>query len=138
MASPKTTSTSSPAAPASVAGSASDASAPDSKPKILLHPVAVVDSPLAKGASLGRVAVLLSLLAWRMDGLVRDPVSTLWVSLPVVAAVQVGYAAVCLPPAGSSAGKKSRPGEKKKNVEGGSNAVSVCISNLCQNLYIHI
>ncbi|KGQ07396.1 Glycosylphosphatidylinositol anchor biosynthesis protein 11 [Beauveria bassiana D1-5] len=94
--------------------------AAEAKPKILLHPVPVYDSPLAKGVSVGRVAVLLGLLAWQMDNLVADPVSTLWRALPVVAAVQAVYAVLCIPPAGSpgKAGKKPRPGEKARKNDG--------------------
>lgn len=50
--------------------------------------------------------------------LVADPVPTMWASLPVVALLQVVYAALCLPMAGSGAAggksKKPRPGDKKK------------------------
>ncbi|TQV94988.1 GPI-anchor biosynthesis protein PIG-F [Cordyceps javanica] len=100
------------------------------RPKILLHPVPVYDSPLAKGVSLGRVAVLLSLLAWGMDGLVADPASALRRALPAVAAVQAVYAALCIPPAGSpvKAAKKPRPGEKaRKNDAGAAGAISSVI-----------
>lgn len=95
----------------------SSAQAADSKPKGTMAPVPVFNTPLAKGISFGRVAVLLSLLALRFDALVKDPASTLQTSIPVVALLQVAYAVVCLPVAGSSiskVGKKARPGEKKK------------------------
>ncbi|OAA70984.1 GPI biosynthesis protein Pig-F [Akanthomyces lecanii RCEF 1005] len=108
--------------------SASEVAAVDTKLKILLHPIPVYDSPLAKGVSLGRVAVLLSLLAWQMDNLVADPASALRRALPVVAAIQAVYAALCIPPAGSSlskTGKKPRPGEKLKKNDGGTNPITV-------------
>lgn len=108
--------------------SASEVAAADTKSKILLHPVPTYDSPLAKGVSLGRVAVLLSLLAWQMDSLVADPTSTLRRALPAVAGIQAVYAALCIPPAGSSlskTGKKPRPGEKLKRNDGGANPITV-------------
>lgn len=48
--------------------------------------------------------------------LVADPVPTMWASLPVVALLQIVYAALCLPIAGSVSGKnkKQRAGDKKK------------------------
>ncbi|KAJ6780234.1 hypothetical protein PWT90_08231 [Aphanocladium album] len=105
--------------------------ATDAKPKILLHPVAVYDSPLAKGVSFGRIAVLLSLLAWQMDNLIAHPAPTLRRALPAVAAVQLAYAALSIPPAGSpsskAAGKKPRPGEKLKKSDGGANPISSAI-----------
>ncbi|EGX95621.1 GPI-anchor biosynthesis protein, putative [Cordyceps militaris CM01] len=107
---------------------AADADA-DTRPKILLHPVPIYDSPLAKGVSVGRVAVLLGLLAWGMDSLVADPASALQRALPVVAAVQAVYATLCIPPAGSAsrAGKKPRPGEKTKKNDGSTSVISSVI-----------
>ncbi|KAI1808037.1 GPI biosynthesis protein family Pig-F-domain-containing protein [Daldinia bambusicola] len=61
--------------------------------------------------------LLVSLLLARFKALVADPVSALSSALPVVVAVQVTYAVVCLPAVGSGAAKparKPRPGEKKK------------------------
>lgn len=124
MSSSKTTTT-----PPSTADAAAAAAA-DAKPKILLPPVPVHDSPLAKGVSFGRIAVLLGLLAWQMDSLVADPVSTLRTALPAVAAVQLAYAVLCIPPAGSTlsggaGSKKLRPGEKAKKSDAGVNSISV-------------
>lgn len=111
------------------AATVSTASAsPDSKAKIQLHPVPVLDTPLAKGVSLGRVATLLALLAIRMNALIADPVSTLQSALPVVAVIQVAYAAICIPVAGSplaKGAKKARPGERKKPDASGANPISV-------------
>lgn len=54
--------------------------------------------------------------------LVADPVPVMWTSLPVIAVLQVVYALVCLPMAGSGSGagknKKQRLGEKKKAGDG--------------------
>ncbi|KAM3441869.1 hypothetical protein MY4824_001283 [Beauveria thailandica] len=122
MSSAKTTTTT--AAAASPGPEAAEA-----KPKILLHPVPVYDSPLAQGVSVGRVAVLLGLLAWQMDNLIADPASTLSRALPVVAAVQAVYVVLCIPPAGSpgKAGKKPRLGEKARKNDGGVNPISSAI-----------
>lgn len=83
-----------------------------------LQPVPILDTPLARGIAFGRPAILLGLFAAGINSLVDDPVSTLLTSLPVVAAVQIGYAVVAVPPAGpeqAQASRKARPGEKKKN-----------------------
>jgi phosphatidylinositol glycan class F len=99
--------------------------------KSTLSPIPVFDTPLAKGISFGRIATLLGLLALRMDALITDPVLTLKTSLPVVAAIQVAYAVLCIPVAGtqvSKASKKARPGDRKKADTSGPNPVSVCFS----------
>jgi len=96
--------------------------------KSTLSPVGVFDTPLAKGISFGRIATLLGLLALRMDALITDPVTTLKTLLPVVAAIQVAYAVLCIPVAGtqlSKASKKARPGERKKADNSGPNPISV-------------
>lgn len=94
-----------------------------------VQPAAVLDTTLAKSLSAGRPALLLSLLVLRFYSLVAEPVSTLYTALPVVAAVQVAYAVVCLPVAGAQTaktGKKSRPGEKKKSDATGPFPSAVC------------
>lgn len=93
-----------------------------------VHPIPVLDTPLAKGISLARPALLLGLLVARFDALVSDPASALWSALPVVAAIQAAYAVLCLPGAGSQlarSAKKPRPGERKKNDMTGPNPISV-------------
>lgn len=79
-----------------------------------VYAVPVLDSPLAKGFAFGRPAIVIGALASGMSYLVADPTWALWVSLPALALMQVGYAISALPPAGSSAVVKPRPGEKKK------------------------
>lgn len=78
----------------------------------------MLEGPLARGVALARPAVLLGLLAYRFEALVAWPSRTLQEALPVVTAVQVLYAVLSLPPAGSqlyrAAAKRGRPGEKKK------------------------
>ncbi|KAK0390520.1 hypothetical protein NLU13_0024 [Sarocladium strictum] len=85
-----------------------------------LAPVALLDSPVSVAVAHSLPAVYLALLGVRFGALVRDPVSELQASLPVVAAGQLAYAVLCLPVAGSQQAKstrKARPGEKKKNNE---------------------
>lgn len=93
-----------------------------------LQPVAVRDTPLAKGLATGRPALLLALLAWRFDSLVAEPVCTLQTALPVVAAVQIAYVTLGLPGAGTQTAKpskKARPGEKKRADATGPNTIVV-------------
>ncbi|XP_044717176.1 GPI biosynthesis protein family pig-F domain-containing protein [Hirsutella rhossiliensis] len=98
-----------------------------------VHPIPVLDTPLAKGLSFARPALLLGLLAARFDALVSDPVSTLWSALPVVAVIQAVYAVLCLPGAGSQlakAARKPRPGERKKNDMTGPDPISTALLSL--------
>ena len=64
-------------------------------------PVALLSSVSAQAFAHIQPAVLLSLYALRFCDLVTDPAATLATSLPVVAALQVAYVVLCLPPAGS-------------------------------------
>lgn len=108
-------------------------------PAAVVHPIPVLDTPLAKGVSLARPALLLGLFAARLDALISDPVSTLWSALPVVAAIQAVYAVLCLPGAGSQLAKparKTRPGERKKNDTMGPNPVSVKKPPLYQSVTV--
>ncbi|KAK8138771.1 hypothetical protein PG984_002151 [Apiospora sp. TS-2023a] len=86
----------------------------------LCRAMPILPSPLAQAIRHVHPVLLLSLFYLRFGALVRDPVPTLLNSLPVVAALQVAYAVICLPAAGSSAAvqpaKKLRPGEKRKTV----------------------
>lgn len=108
-------------------------SAPTAKaPAAAPQPVAIFDTPLAKGLAAGRPAALLGLLVLRLDSLVAEPVFALQTALPVVAVVQAAYAVLCLPVAGSQAAKparKSRPGEKKRSEATGPIPVVVSSSN---------
>ncbi|KAH6609564.1 cytochrome P450 [Trichoderma cornu-damae] len=104
----------------------SSAQATDSTAKTTVAPVPTFDSAVSKGVSLGRVAVLLGLLTARFNDLVAEPALALQSSLPIVAAVQVVYAVLCLPAAGSQqakAAKKPRPGEKKRPEAAGTSSV---------------
>lgn len=80
----------------------------------------IADEPLSRAIAVARPALLLALLGGGMKTLVATPVWALKYSLPIIAAVQVAYAVVCLPVAGSSLAK-ARKG--KKNANG--NTVSV-------------
>ncbi|EHK25551.1 uncharacterized protein TRIVIDRAFT_33055 [Trichoderma virens Gv29-8] len=110
---------------------APSAQATDAKPKTTVAAVPTFDNALSKGVSFGRVAVLLGLLAAQFNDLVAEPVLTLQSALPVVAVVQVAYAMLCLPAAGSQqakAAKKSRPGEKKKAEPAGTSSVTAFLA----------
>ncbi|KAF6811274.1 GPI biosynthesis protein family Pig-F [Colletotrichum sojae] len=81
------------------------------------HPVHPLSSPAASAVRHLQPVLLSGLFYARFGALVSDPVRTLQASLPLVAAVQVVYAFVSLPAAGSQTAKparKPRPGEKKK------------------------
>ncbi|CAH0018461.1 unnamed protein product [Clonostachys rhizophaga] len=93
------------------------ASAVETKIKAPVQPISILDTPAASAISLARPVVLIGLLALRFNALISDPVSTLQTALPVVAAIQVGYALLCLPALGShhvKGARKNRPGERKK------------------------
>lgn len=101
---------------------------PETKTRYTLQPVAINDTPLSKAISIGRTPLLLSALFVRLPALIKDPVSTLQTALPFVVAIQIFYAVVCLPVAGSQQAKptkKPRPGEKKKSETIGPNLVLV-------------
>lgn len=92
--------------------------------------IALLDNPAALAVSIAHPLVLGALFVWRFGSLVTDPVEELQLALPVVAFVQVVFAAVCLPPAGSQGGravKKARPGEKKRSDAAGPNPIVVNI-----------
>jgi len=106
---------------------------PKSSKPSTLQPVAIVDTPASKAISIGRPAVLLSACLFRLPALIEDPVSTLRTALPIVAAVQIIYAIVCLPPAGSQQAKparKARPGERRKQEATGPNLAVTTILSL--------
>lgn len=94
----------------------------ESKPKYLIHPAPVWDSPIAKGIAFSRPAILLGLLATGLSWLIAEPSSALQVSVPIVSVIQLGYAVLSLPVAGSQLGK-ARKAQKKK--ESGGSPVSV-------------
>ncbi|KAI1875332.1 hypothetical protein JX265_004390 [Neoarthrinium moseri] len=86
-------------------------------------PVSILSSSQAQVARHVHPVLLVAFFLVRFNALVLDPVATMWNSLPVVLAMQVAYAIVCLPPAGAQAAKapkKPRPGEKKKPAAEGS------------------
>ncbi|KAF3058676.1 Glycosylphosphatidylinositol anchor biosynthesis protein 11 [Daldinia childiae] len=89
----------------------------DKDKDVQTQPVQIIASSQAQVARHLQPALLISLFFARFGALVADPVSAMSSSLPVVVAIQVTYAVVCLPPVGSHAAKpikKARPGEKKK------------------------
>lgn len=97
------------------------ASEAKAKPAATMHPIPVLDTPLAKTMSLARPALLLGLLAARFESLVRDPVATLWSALPALAAIQAAYA-VRAPRRGLAArqaGEEAASGREEEGRGGG-------------------
>jgi len=93
-----------------------------------LPPVALLDTPISAAVAHARPVVYLALLVLRFGALVRDPVSELQNSLPIITVGQLAYAVCCLPVAGTPQNKssrKSRPGEKKRNEASGSKPIVV-------------
>ncbi|KAI1492511.1 glycosylphosphatidylinositol anchor biosynthesis protein [Biscogniauxia mediterranea] len=84
------------------------------------QPAATLSSPQAQALRLAHPALLAALFLARFGALVADPVAEMRAALPVVWAAQAAYAAVCLPPAGSSQAaaarqaRRPRPGEKRR------------------------
>ncbi|KAK1700451.1 GPI biosynthesis protein family Pig-F [Colletotrichum godetiae] len=103
------------------APSSSKAASDAGKPKDSgLHPVHGLASPAAQVVRHLQPVLISGLFLAQFSSLVADPVRTLQNSLPIVVAIQVVYAFVSLPAAGSQSVKpsrKPRPGEKKKAVE---------------------
>ncbi|CCF37377.1 GPI biosynthesis protein family Pig-F [Colletotrichum higginsianum] len=94
------------------------------KPKDGLYPVHPLTSPVAQVVRHVQPVLLSGLFLAQFGSLVADPVPALYSSLPIVAAIQVVYAFVSLPAAGSQSAKpsrKPRPGEKKKAENTGPN-----------------
>ncbi|KAK4122415.1 mitochondrial carrier [Parathielavia appendiculata] len=114
-----------------------------------LYPVQIKQTPLAQAARYALPALLAGIFAVRFRALVADPVSTMSTTLPLTAALQVAYAVLCLPVAGSQGGggakgarkHKARPGEggpgSKKRPEGtGPSAVVTSLLSLLLSLLI--
>lgn len=93
-----------------------------------LRPVLIKQTPAAQTVRHALPAALTALYLLRFDALVADPVPVMRNSLPVIAALQMTYALLCLPAAGEPASKsnrKPRPGEKKKGGDIGSSTIIV-------------
>jgi hypothetical protein len=102
------------------------------KPKPTVQAVATLDTTASKFLSSARPALLLALLAGRFRAFVEDPVSELQAGLVVLGVLQVTYAVVCLPAAGSQQAKparKQRPGERRKHESSGPNLIVVRRTN---------
>lgn len=98
------------------------------KPKPTVQAIATLDTTASKLLSSARPALLLALLAGRFHAFVEDPVSELQAGLVILGVLQVTYAVVCLPAAGSHQAKparKQRPGERRKHDSSGPNLIVV-------------
>ncbi|KAK0613402.1 GPI biosynthesis protein family Pig-F-domain-containing protein [Immersiella caudata] len=105
----------------------------------VLQPIQIKSTPAAQAARHGFPALLAAVFAVRFPTLVEDPVSAMLTTLPVIAAIQLAYALVCLPAVGSSSAKpsrKPRPGEKKKGGDGGPNLPVTIIVSLLLTTFI--
>ena len=109
-------------------------SSKDASPQ--LHPIPTKQTPLAQTARHALPALLGGLFLVRFRALVDDPVATMSSTLPLTAALQVAYAVICLPVAGSqntpsgssgSARKGPRPGEKKRSAGEGAGPSRVAV-----------
>ncbi|KAK1543294.1 GPI biosynthesis protein family Pig-F [Colletotrichum paranaense] len=105
--------------PVTMSAPASSKAASDAgKPKDnVLHPVQALASPAAQVVRHLQPVLISGLFLAQFSSLVTGPVRTLQNSLPIVVAIQVVYAFVSLPAAGSQSvrpSRKPRPGEKKK------------------------
>ncbi|KAJ5769769.1 uncharacterized protein N7511_001820 [Penicillium nucicola] len=70
-------------------------------------PVHILSSPVARIYSVVHPALLLALCAARFEGLVENPTKELLSTLPWLTAIQLSYAVICLPPAGSTSTESS-------------------------------
>ena len=81
------------------------------------QPVEPLPTDLARIFTNVHPVLLLSAYYLRFPALVADPTVTLLQSLPILAALQIAYATLCLPPTGSGTSskpfRKSKPGSKK-------------------------
>ncbi|EAW11738.1 PIG-F family protein [Aspergillus clavatus NRRL 1] len=89
-------------------------------------PVNILPTQLARTYSILHPVLLLGILAFRFNTLVADPVTELLNTLPFLAALQLSYVMICLPPAGSVLSSKTSDvatsptdGEEKKKPRAG-------------------
>ncbi|KAF2026851.1 glycosylphosphatidylinositol anchor biosynthesis protein 11 [Setomelanomma holmii] len=95
-----------------------DPSAPKPKPPTAT-PIEPLKTDIARIYTYLHTLVILALYAYTFPSIVADPVPALLGILAPLAALQVAFVAVCLPPTGETPKvKKSKPGEKKRHVPG--------------------
>ncbi|KAJ4355525.1 Glycosylphosphatidylinositol (GPI) anchor assembly protein [Didymosphaeria variabile] len=90
------------------------------KPRPPAHPIDILNSDTARLYTHIHPILVLSIYAFQFPSIVADPVPALIKTLIPLAALQIAYVAICLPPTGGTATPvidKKKPGEKKK-VEG--------------------
>lgn len=86
--------------------------APAEKPSA--PPVNILPSQLARTYSFVHPILLLALCFLRFEALVADPVKELLQDLPWLTLLQISYALLCLPPAGSTPSTDSTPSDDDK------------------------
>lgn len=102
----------SPTSPSSVIAPGSPSQAPAEKPSA--PTTNILPSHLAQTYSYVHPAVLLGLCAYRFEALVADPVRELLADLPWLAALQISYVMLCLPPAGTTSTEASFGADEEK------------------------
>ncbi|KAL2817263.1 GPI biosynthesis protein family Pig-F-domain-containing protein [Aspergillus cavernicola] len=92
------------------------------KPKPSHPPVSVLPSQFARVYALAHPALLLSLVAYRFNSVVNDPVAELLGDIPFLVGLQVVFVMGCLPPAGATTSEQkdaaSSGTESSKKVPG--------------------
>ncbi|CEJ53944.1 hypothetical protein PMG11_00275 [Penicillium brasilianum] len=102
----------SPTSPSSVNTPGSPSQAPAEKPSA--PPVNILPSQLAQTYSYAHPVILLGLGAWRFEALVANPMRELLADLPWLAALQISYVMLCLPPAGTAAVEAGAAADEEK------------------------
>jgi phosphatidylinositol glycan class F len=98
--------------PSSVNTQGSPTQAPAEKPSP--PPINILPSQLAQTYSYVHPVVLLGLYAYRFEALVANPVRELLTDLPWLAALQISYVILCLPPAGTASIEAGAGAEEEK------------------------
>jgi phosphatidylinositol glycan class F len=103
-------------------------------------PIETLHTDAAKFYTHIHPVLVLSLYALRFNAIVADPVPALLRTLVPLAALQIAYVAICLPPTGGSTAivEKKKPGEKKKVAERGlSRSIIVRLPCPCPSISSH-
>ncbi|KAL4946045.1 GPI biosynthesis protein family Pig-F-domain-containing protein [Aspergillus oleicola] len=85
-------------------------------PPLSHGPISILPSQFAQIYSLAHPALLLSLVTYRFNSVIENPVNELLNDIPYLVGLQVVYVMGCLPPTG---GEKDGAGQEKKSQAGG-------------------
>jgi GPI ethanolamine phosphate transferase 2/3 subunit F len=100
--------------------------------ELLSQPTPTNATALAQTATHLIPVLQLAVFIARFDALVADPVSTMMSSLPIVAALQIAYVLICLPPAGSQGNVKPA----KKTTGRGASKKGATTQAAIPNIYV--